>query len=319
MKRAFGWIGGLALFAGIVFQAGMAHAQATRTWVSGVGDDVNPCSRTAPCKTFAGAISKTAAGGIINCLDPGGFGAVTITKAITIDCSGTFGGVLGSFTNAINVNAASGDTVTLRGLSIEGGGTGLIGVNFLGGGVLHIENCKIHGFNAGTASGIYFASSTGGRLIVSQTSLNDNGAGGGGGGILVRPGGAGGAKVVLRNVEASGNSNGIAVDATAGSGGARVQVVDSTVSGNSNIGVYSTGNNALVFMDRVSSLHNGAQGVLVNGVGAAVVIGNSTISDNGSAGVSLINGGVAYSYVNNNINANIGPDGTPLSSGLGQY
>src|SRR5438067_3979352 len=71
-----------------------AYAQATRTWVSGVGDDANPCSRTAPCKTFAGAISKTAAGGEINCLDPGGFGAVTITKSISIDCSGTFGSVL---------------------------------------------------------------------------------------------------------------------------------------------------------------------------------------------------------------------------------
>src|SRR5438477_3797204 len=49
-----------------------AFAQATRTWVSGVGDDVNPCSRTAPCKTFAGAISKTAGGGEIDVLDPGG-------------------------------------------------------------------------------------------------------------------------------------------------------------------------------------------------------------------------------------------------------
>ena len=72
-----------------------AHAQATRTWVSGVGDDANPCSRTAPCKTFAGAISKTAAGGEINCLDPGGFGAVTITKSITIDVEGSIGGRAG--------------------------------------------------------------------------------------------------------------------------------------------------------------------------------------------------------------------------------
>src|SRR5262249_59046911 len=78
-----------------------AHAQATRTWVSGVGDDANPCSRTAPCKTFAGAISKTAAAGEIDCLDPGGFGAVTITKSITIDCSETFGSVLVSGTNGI--------------------------------------------------------------------------------------------------------------------------------------------------------------------------------------------------------------------------
>src|SRR6188472_3729048 len=83
----------------------LVSAQATRTWVSGVGDDVNPCSRTAPCKTFAGAISKTAAGGEINCLDPGGFGTLTITKSITIDCTGTFGSTLNSGgINGFNVN-----------------------------------------------------------------------------------------------------------------------------------------------------------------------------------------------------------------------
>src|SRR5450756_1938987 len=81
--------------------AAPAHAQATRTWVSGVGDDANPCSRTAPCKTFAGAISKTAAAGIINCIDPGGFGAITITKSITLDCTGTFAGIVVAGTNAI--------------------------------------------------------------------------------------------------------------------------------------------------------------------------------------------------------------------------
>src|SRR3954463_13269400 len=86
-----------------------AQAQATRTWVSGTGDDVNPCSRTAPCKTFAGAISKTAAGGEIDVLDPGGFGTVTIAKAITIDG----GGFLASGTNGINVNAGPSDVVIL--------------------------------------------------------------------------------------------------------------------------------------------------------------------------------------------------------------
>src|SRR6188508_398460 len=87
-----------AMFA-LFLTAAPANAQATRTWVSGVGDDVNPCSRTAPCKTFAGAISKTATNGEINCLDPGGYGAVTITKSITIDCTGTFGSILNSGTN----------------------------------------------------------------------------------------------------------------------------------------------------------------------------------------------------------------------------
>src|SRR3989441_7239365 len=101
----------------------VVQAQATRTWVSGVGDDVNPCSRTAPCKTFAGAISKTAANGIINCLDPGGFGAVTITKSITIDCTATFAGVLAAGNHSRNINAP-GITVLLLGLSIEGRTTG---------------------------------------------------------------------------------------------------------------------------------------------------------------------------------------------------
>src|SRR5438132_2856778 len=93
-----------------------AQAQATRTWVSGVGDDANPCSRTAPCKTFAGAISKTAVAGEINCLDPGGFGAVTITKSIIISCEAGTAGVLVSSTNGIVVQAAPTDVVYLRGL-----------------------------------------------------------------------------------------------------------------------------------------------------------------------------------------------------------
>ena len=92
-----------------VLLAPPASAQATRTWVSGVGDDANPCSRTAPCKTFAGSISKTAAGGEINCLDPGGFGALTITKSITISCETGTAGVLVAGTNGFVVNAAATD------------------------------------------------------------------------------------------------------------------------------------------------------------------------------------------------------------------
>src|SRR5512145_1944192 len=118
--------------------AGPAHAQASRTWVSGVGDDANPCSRTAPCKTFAGAISKTAAGGEISVLDPGGFGAVTITKSITIASEGGSGegGILSPGVNGITINAGANDVVTIRGLAIHGGGSpspGLNGVRFIAG------------------------------------------------------------------------------------------------------------------------------------------------------------------------------------------
>src|SRR5438445_2616656 len=113
----------LALFMLLLISRSTAQAQATRTWVSGVGDDANPCSRTAPCKTFAGAISKTAAGGEINAIDPGGFGALTITKAITIDVTGTFGSILVSSGNGIVISAAATDTVRLRGLDINAVGT----------------------------------------------------------------------------------------------------------------------------------------------------------------------------------------------------
>ncbi len=130
-------------------------AQASRTWVSGVGDDANPCSRTAPCKTFAGAISKTAAGGEIDALDPAGFGALTITKAITIDGGGgQVASVLVAGTNGIVVQAGPSDVVILRNLRINGIGTGINGVRFLSGRDLNIENCYIFGF---TTNGIDIA------------------------------------------------------------------------------------------------------------------------------------------------------------------
>src|ERR1700686_3002300 len=129
-----------------------AMAQATRTWVSGVGDDVNPCSRTAPCQTFAGAISKTAAGGEIDCLDPGDFGPVTIAQSVTIDCgAGQVGGIgLTSSGDAVNITATSG-TVVLRNLTLNGFSSGNYGIAAaVFNGTLIVQNCKIHGFlNAG--------------------------------------------------------------------------------------------------------------------------------------------------------------------------
>jgi hypothetical protein len=141
--------------------AAAAQAQATRTWVSGVGDDANPCSRTAPCKTFAGAISKTADGGEIDCIDPGGFGAVTITKSITIDGGGTLGSILAAGTNGVIINDAATAApqtkiVRLRNLSINGAGTGFDGIRFLSGRALYVENCVVFGFrgNATNSDGL---------------------------------------------------------------------------------------------------------------------------------------------------------------------
>jgi hypothetical protein len=126
----------------------LASAQATRTWVSGVGDDANPCSRTAPCKTFAGAISKTAAGGEISVLDPGGFGAVTITKSITLSGVGENASIIGAGTHGILINAEN-IVVTLHNLQINGAGTGLSGIRLVNGAALVVENVRVFGFDTG--------------------------------------------------------------------------------------------------------------------------------------------------------------------------
>jgi len=148
-----------------------ASAQATRTWVSGVGDDANPCSRTAPCKTFAGAISKTATGGEINCLDPGGFGGLTIIKSISILCDHTEAGALVSGTNAFIVNLPATGEVYLRGIDFEGLGTGLNAIRMIGGGKLMVEKSIIRNF---TQNGIDVAGASARVFINDVTIISNN-------------------------------------------------------------------------------------------------------------------------------------------------
>ena len=175
--------------------------KATRTWVSGVGGDVNPCSRTAPCKTFAGAISKTAPGGEINAIDPGGYGRVTITKSITIDVTGTFGSSLVALTNGIVVNAAATDRVTLRGLSINDAGNGTVGVRLLSAGELNIEKCEIFNFvSASSGVGVLVETNVLDRVPISDTVVLSNG-----GGIFFNPASGGSVKATISRVRSEGN------------------------------------------------------------------------------------------------------------------
>jgi hypothetical protein len=159
-----------------------ASAQATRTWVSGVGDDVNPCSRTAPCKTFAGAISKTATTGEINCLDSGGFGTLTINKSMTVKCQGVLAGVLASGVPGFTVNLPAGGKAVLDGLDIEGlaggGGTntpGTVGVRMIGTGQVTIMNSVIRDFSG---NGIDCIGTAGARCVVLNSQVLNNGGGG---------------------------------------------------------------------------------------------------------------------------------------------
>lgn len=275
--RCFRW-----LFAVAVLNAAMispAAAQATRTWVSGVGDDANPCSRTAPCKTFAGAISKTAAGGEIDALDPGDFGAVSIAKSITLDGRGTFAG-----TASIAVNAGTG-VVVLRGLSITPGTA--TGVTFTAGGVLHVEDCSIGGF---TTSGIEFAPAAGGQLIVKRTAISENP----GTGIHV----ASSASATIEKSEISGSVVGLDAGGTA-----KVSVHDSVFAGNG-IGVQA-GGAAEVNVDHGLVANNGV-GVQAN---STVRLSEVMVSDN-ATGVT----GSVVSFGNNRIAAGNGANGSPAST-----
>jgi hypothetical protein len=273
IKRAFAFaacLGAVALAAPTA-----ASAQATRTWVSGVGDDVNPCSRTAPCKTFAGAISKTAAGGEIDCLDSGGFGGVTITKSITIDCNGVIGSALfAGATSGISVNGTD-IVVTLRNLQVNGAGTGLVGIRFVNGRRLILEN-----------------------VLVSQSAQT---------GVLVNAmAGAGG--LVINNSQIINGADGLRVSHGITS------ISNSTISGNSGFAVIAE-NTGIINADDNLITNNGVAIQAGNGgagqAGATVNISNNGVNGNLSGFVCA--GGIVASDGTNRKSNNTGGAAIPCS------
>jgi hypothetical protein len=295
----------------LAFATGEARAQATRTWVSGVGDDANPCSRTAPCKTFAGAISKTAAGGEINTMDAGGFGAVTITKSIRIIAQSGVAGILVAGANGVVVSAAASDAVYLEGLVLDGvGGSGINGILFNSGASLVVRDCKIFGFSQW---GILFTPTTPATLEVSNTIAVNNGGSATFGAVKVV--GRAGATLVSGVIDGSllaNNANGFLIDGAGGGGPAEVTVRNSVVSGNSGNGIATNSAGAVssvVYVDRTTSSNNGGAGIAATGVPqAAAIIGNSTIQGN-TTGLKTT-GGQIGSFKTNNISSNA-TDGSP--------
>jgi hypothetical protein len=289
-----------------------AQAQATRTWVSGVGDDVNPCSRTAPCKTFAGAISKTAINGEIDVLDPGGFGAITITKSMTLDgtTGAGFGSILSSGTNGIVINIAPNAndplrTVRIRNLSINGTGvsgsvgtrTGLNGIRIIAANVVYIENVVISDFSQ---RGISDERTTGGRLYVTDSVVRNNA----GSGIVVFPSsGSTTIQAMLDNVRSERNgSTGIVA-----SSNSRLTARNTVASGNA-IGFASEQSGTEVNLENCLAFDNGIG--LQNGASSASTmrLSNCNVFNNTSQGVQNLSG-IIFSYGNNKIGGNAGNQG----------
>jgi hypothetical protein len=254
--------------------ASVAQAQATRTWVSGVGDDANPCSRTAPCKTFAGAISKTATGGEISVLDPGGFGAVTITKSITINGDGTLAGILASLTTGVIINATTTSNIILRNISINGAGNGVDGIRVITAGKVNVENCSISGF---TGNGINIIPSTAGLVMqvsVMGTQIRNAGVRG----IQILPTGTATVKLSVTDSVVTGHSaSGIDV---AGVGNS-ASITRTTIS-NNNPGLQVQQSTSFAFVDH-SLIANNTTGLQAGGVGSLIRVHNSSITGNTTA------------------------------------
>jgi hypothetical protein len=284
-----------------------AQAQATRTWVSGAGDDVNPCSRTAPCKTFAGAISKTAAGGEISALDPGGYGAVTITKSITINGQGTLASILGATTNGVVVNVAATDKVVLRSISIEGAGTGFNGVRMINAGTLQIEDSAINGF---TENGIDVESTGVAQVFIKNTVIRNNS----GNGIFIQSAtSASPVKVTIDKSHLVNNAVGLLAASSS-----RVTIHDSVITQNSSVGILaqaSAGAGSATVSIESSFITNNEVGIRSSGAGpantAVIRISEVMITDN-TNGLIAETGGNIVSFGNNRIAGNTS-DGSPTS------
>jgi Right handed beta helix region len=275
--------------------ASVAQAQATRTWVSGVGDDANPCSRTAPCKTFAGATSKTATGGEISVLDPGGFGAVTITKSLTINGEGTLAGILAAGTVGVIINATSTSNITLRNISIHGAGTGTDGIRILSAGKVNVENCTIQGF---INQGIDISPSAAGVVVnvnVENSQIRNNTQQG----ILLLPTGTATVKLsvsdslitnhTLAGIDVAGANNSASIVRTTFTNdnpGAQVQqasstlFLDSCLLTNNNIGITSGVGQASITRIHNCSIVGNTTGI--GGTGTTVGFFSNMVVGNGA-------------------------------------
>jgi len=295
--------------------ASFAQAQASRTWVSGVGDDANPCSRTAPCKTFAGAISKTARNGEINCLDPGGFGSVTITKSITIDCHEVFASILHPGLNGINISYDSFDqvndlrkTVRLRNLNFNGFDTGVVGINISGNATnsgnskVFIEDCMLDGNFASTATGIRDVRSGGAVLAISNTTVRNMNAAG----IIVNPAAAGNTiNVTINNTRVSFCLQ----FGFAGSQGSKTTIYNSVFTRNQ-VGIHADTSGTDVAVDHCVVSESVTNGFEATSAGAFIRVSNTTAMNNGTLASAV--GGTVASYGNNQTG------GVAFPSGVGQ-
>jgi hypothetical protein len=304
-----------------VFALPAAATSLLHTWVSNTGNDGNSCDITAPCASFAGAITKTAIGGEITCLNGGNYESpIAITNSITIDCQYSIGSTLLGGSNypvGFGIQASAGSVVTLRGLDVDYAGATNNGgcspgaiIDISGGGVVHLQKMKINHITGANCNGIMFAPTGQATLDVSDSDITDSGSSGTAAGIYVQPASGVLAKVTIENSRINNNYFGIIADGTQG-GTIRGTISGSVVSGNNQNGITasSSGTSVVLILDQTKVSDNGNHGLAAAGSGAGMLVRNATVFNNGG-GLFTENGSTLYSYGNNSVNGNNGNDGS---------
>jgi hypothetical protein len=301
-----------------ILHAAPALALNAKSYVSSFGNDANSCADVSnTCATFSSALAKTAAGGEISVVNTGNYGPLGIDKSVNItnDGAGEASILALNGVNGILFNAGAGDVLSLRGLVIDGQGTGSTGISIGQASAVHIQNCVIRNFRG---FGIVFYSNGNTQLFVSDTIIFNNGSTARTGGIYILLFHAASANAVLDRVHLENNVRGLWVDGTDSTGnGAHVVIRDSVVAGNAADGILATSAPgqapAFIVVEHTAAVNNAGTGIRADGPRATMLLNDNTIARNG-VGIGAVNGGQLISYGNNKVNNNLGADGAPTGN-----
>jgi hypothetical protein len=277
-----------------------AQAQLTRTYVSGSGNDGNPCTVTSPCQTIQAALALTVAGGEIYALNSANYGSVTINRAVSISGGHGTTGVLAASVNGVTINAGPNDIVNLRGLDIDGAGSGTNGVQFNSGASLNIYDSVIRGFT----NGINYQPSGSSNLSVGGTLISNNSTG-------ISFQNATASTGVLNDVQVVNNGTGIVAFSTNSTTLAILTVQSSVVANNSTVGILSNGLSNVAVSN--STIANNGVGLEAQNTGALLQVSGSTVTGNGTGWLAN-NTGQVISSVTNSIGGNTTGNTAPPTS-----
>lgn len=277
----------LALLVSLVLASAAQSQTVSRTWVSGIGDDANPCSRTSPCKTFNGALQKTTAGGEVDALDPGPYGTTNITRAVTIDGGGFVASVIAAGTTGILINAGTNDVIIIRNVQVMGTGTGVSGVKVTSAKAVVLDNMRINGMGTSPARGI----------DVQNVGL---------------------VHLTIRNTHVEGNTGIGAVFQGVFANTVVADVSHSSFTNNGSHGIYATSGARVALHDVVSS-ENAIAGLVVDGTGTAVSVLGSSFTNNTGPGVQAGTGTATTAMISLSKSAITGNSpGVQISGGVVQ-